>query len=79
MCLSVSFTCLSLWPSYLEPAAPILRLLNFPYESHLPGGPWVTSLEVQAGFDSLDFLLPQSPLILAFVKAVSLEVLPQYF
>lgn len=29
-----------------SPTALILQLLNFPYENHLPGGPWVTSLEV---------------------------------
>lgn len=31
---------------------------NFPYENHLPGGPWVTSSRVQVGLGSLDFLLP---------------------
>ena len=31
---------------------------DFPSESHLPGGPWVTSSQVQVGLGSLDFLPP---------------------
>lgn len=79
MFLSVSFTCLFLWLFQLKPAAPILQLLNFPYESHLSGGPWVSSPEDQVGFDSLDSHLPQSTSIPASMKAVSLEVNPQCF